>query len=107
MVLKGLMGKGPPKGQSKGQRPGKGKAPCNATPAVNRLLRECFERFRLANVENFCFINAALLATLWATLSTTVFTMSQWGQHVSEMIEFLQILTDDLFILFLCLVSRW
>ena len=58
-------------------------------------LRRAFEQIRLANHDNWCFINSAFLATTWAQLSSGGFTSALWGPHASALAEFLQTPTDD------------
>ena len=59
------------------------------------LLGNCFERIRLSNPDNGCFINASFLATCWAMLSTNSFTKGQWGPFATAISDFLQTRTFD------------
>ena len=58
-------------------------------------MRRAFELSRLANHDNWCFINSAFLATTWAQLSCAGFTSQYWGPHASALADFLLTPTDD------------
>ena len=80
--------------------------------AIRNVLRKCVEQLSLANQDNWCFINAAFLATIWAMLSCQGFLASQWGPNASALVSFLQTPTDDPlsfvdFPAFLLLVQSW
>lgn len=80
-------------------------------PARADLCRS-FETIRLANHDNWCFINSAFLATAWAMLSCDEFTERFWGPHAIALANFLQTPTNDFlslaqFVELRLLVSHW
>ena len=83
----------PGQGLSQGQVLGEGthvkreEVESPSTPSDDRLL-SCFEGLRLANIDNWCFINSAFLATTWALLCSHSFTLDSWGPHASQLVRF-------------------
>ena len=64
-------------GEGTRQRPTEDPASSNVMGSLfpdRDVLRKCFEQLRLANHANWCFINSAFLATVWAMLSCAEFT---------------------------------
>ena len=60
-----------------------------------QVLCQCFEAVRLANNDNWCFLNSAFLATTWAQLSSKAFSALTWGPHAHALADFLQTPTLD------------
>ena len=85
MHLKTLLGKGNSQGQvlGEGTHAKREEVEPPSTPSDDRLL-SCFEGLRLANIDNWCFINSAFLATTWALLCSHSFTLDSWGPHASQ-----------------------
>ena len=79
-------------GLQQGQSSGQGQSGDNneelSRPLVEQL-KACYEGLRLANIDNWCFINSAFLATTWALLNSHSFTANSWGPHVSQLATFL------------------
>ena len=44
---------------------------------------------RLANDSNWCYVNAAVLTTLWSFLSLAQFSLEQWGPHSTHIANLL------------------
>ena len=81
-------GEGCHEGQGEGQGKSGALQEVAAWPSVHQLC-QCFERLKLVNVDNWCFINSAFLATTWALLSSHSFTQNSWGPHASQLAQFL------------------
>ena len=106
-VTEGFAGQGTHQGQGQGQE----QAVKPLFPTRNAL-RRCVEQLSLSNQDNWCFINAAFLATIWAMLSCRGFRASYWGRHASDLAAFLRTSTEDplnfaAFPAFLLLVRSW
>ena len=78
-------------GQQQGQGQRQGPEVVRENPVDISLLnlQACYEGIRLANIDNWCYINSAFLATTWALLNTASFTLNSWGPHASQLIRFL------------------
>ena len=58
------------------------------TPSRQDLLRG-LASLQLTNDSNWCFVNAAVMTTLWAYLSMRTFTLDQWGPQATEIAQML------------------
>lgn len=78
-------------GEAPGQdRPEASLADENTVATPDRAtLMQGLSTIRLANDANWCYVNAAILSTLWAFLSVSSFDIAQWGRHSARIVQML------------------
>ena len=65
-----------------------------AMDADRLALQRGLSELKLANDENWCYINTAFLTTMWAFLCSSQFGLAHWGPRSSQLASLLQNPTD-------------